>query len=445
MALRLFVNLSFLGTCLAQSNGISFGYEVARHTDPRRLLEVMEAQGGHDEVATKALEVSRKLFDFASMADSIGGAAKWATDTVSEVQNKVVGVQEAATLIQGANGYVQEGTQLTGQAWDSMKGLGDKMGTIYQDFEPLEPAFASASGVAQITTDEGFLSKLVHCIREIISSNSILDILGSALEKVIGIFTQIKDAVVSIVSKLGGGRRLRQAGEDGRRLLDYSQLLEGIDFEWLGNKITGFVADIKKQSENLVDIDTILGPMLSKMDKTGEAVRRLDFVTEATNSITDAANVKEQADKNARAIGKIIPTWQAVEGTAVNMCPSVLATKDTMNHLSCRTTEFVSQAGLSSFVPSQVTDIVGNCPADLPTTEQAVAQGCPAEAKSANVSNVLGEHAQKIGWAMAVGGGALGLGVCGGGAAMLKSQMSKDEDTSDDEEDDESENQTLNG
>ena len=76
----------------------------------------------------------------------------------------------------------------------------------------------------------------------------------------------------------------------------------------------------------------------------------------------------------------------------------------------------------------QVTDIVGNCPADLPTTEQAVAQGCPpvtqqfpavpdvwrdvewggwhqkggpnlwrdqpwplrAEAKSANVSNVLG-------------------------------------------------------
>ena len=30
------------------------------------------------------------------------------------------------------NGYVQEGTQLTGQAWDSMKGLGDKMGTIYQ-------------------------------------------------------------------------------------------------------------------------------------------------------------------------------------------------------------------------------------------------------------------------------------------------------------------------
>ena len=82
------------------------------------------------------------------------------------MQSKVVGVQEAATLIQGAtpdshreqtipfsytitgtkvgkshspvcsarfrNGYVQEGTQLTGQAWDSMKGLSGKMGTIYK-------------------------------------------------------------------------------------------------------------------------------------------------------------------------------------------------------------------------------------------------------------------------------------------------------------------------
>lgn len=32
-------------------------------------------------------------------------------------------------------------------------------------------------------------------------------------------------------------------------------------------------------------------------------------------------------DKNARAISKVVPTWQAVEGTAVQMCPSVLATK----------------------------------------------------------------------------------------------------------------------
>ena len=31
------------------------------------------------------------------------------------------------------------------------------------------------------------------------------------------------------------------------------------------------VATIKKQAENLVDIDTVLGPMLAKMDKTGQA------------------------------------------------------------------------------------------------------------------------------------------------------------------------------
>ncbi|CAE7378761.1 unnamed protein product [Symbiodinium pilosum] len=350
--------------------------QVVRHSDSRRLLEELVAQGPHDEVTTRALEVSRKLFDFAGMADSIGNAAKWCQNTVNEVQNKVVGVQEAATLIQGANGYVQEGTQLTGQAWDSMKGLSNKMGTVYKDFEPLQPVFASATGATQLTTDEGFLSRLVHCIREIISSNSILDILGSSLEKVIHIFTQIKDTVLSIMTKLGG-RRLRQAGEDGRRLLDYSQLLEGIDFDWIGNKITGFVKTIKTQSENLVDIDTVLGPMLAKMDKTGEAVRRLDIVAQAQSSIGDAIGIKEQAEKNSRAISKIIPTWQAVEGTAVSMCPSVLATKDTISNLQCRTTEFVSKAGLASWVPSQVTDIVGNCPATLPTAEEAIAQGCP--------------------------------------------------------------------
>jgi len=275
-----------------------------------------------------------------------------------------------------------------------------------------------------------------------VEGNSILDILGSSLEKVTHIFTQIKDTVMSIMSKLGS-RRLRQAGEEGRRLLDYSQLLDGIDFEWIGSKITGFVT-IKTQSENLVDIDTVLGPMLAHMDKTGQSVRRLDFVTEAQSSISGAVSLKEQAEKNSRAIGKIIPTWQAVEGTAVSMCPSVLATKDTIGHLQCRTTEFVSKAGLSSWVPSQVTDIVGNCPAKLPTTEEAVAQGCPEKAQSANVKDVLGEHSETLGWAMAVGGGVVGLGICGGGAAIMKSKASKDEEEYDSEEDEE-ENQTLNG
>ncbi|CAE7458779.1 unnamed protein product [Symbiodinium necroappetens] len=107
-------------------------WQAVLHTDPRQLLETLEARGGHDEVSARALEVSRKLFDFAGMADSIGNAAKWCQDTVNQVQSKVVGVQEAATLIQGANGYVQESTQLTGQAWDSMKGLSGKMGTIYK-------------------------------------------------------------------------------------------------------------------------------------------------------------------------------------------------------------------------------------------------------------------------------------------------------------------------
>ena len=36
-----------------------------------------------------------------------------------------------------------------------------------------------------------------------------------------------------------------------------------------------------------------------------------------------------------------------------------------------------SEEGVQSKGLWQVTDIVGNCPATLPTTEEAVAQGCP--------------------------------------------------------------------
>ena len=412
----------------AAAQGITPSYEVVRHSDPRQLLEVLEEQHGDDPVARRALEVSRRLFDFAGLTDSIGGAAKWCQDTVSQVSDKVVGVQEAATLIQHANGYIGEGGQLTSQAWNSMLELGTKMTSVYQDFKPLEPAFGRAGGAMELTTNEGMLSQLVHCVRSIISSNSILDVLGTSLDKALGIFSQIKDTVVSVVSKLGG-RRLRDSVE-GRRLYDYNQLLEGIDFDWLSSKISGFVSTIKTQAENLVDIDTVLGPMLAKMDKTGQATRRLDIVKEAQNAFGSVTGIKEQADKNARAISKVVPTWQAVEGTAVQMCPSVLATKDTISNLKCRTTEFVSKAGLGSFVPSEVSNIVAGCPANLPSTEQAVEAGCPKEAFSANVKDVLGENSSALGWALAVGGSAAGLGICGvAGTKMLMKKKEDDEDS----------------
>lgn len=423
--LRACLCLLLLANVAAQD--IAPSYEVVRHSDPRRLLEALEAQHGHDPVARRALEVSRRLFDFAGLTDSIGGAAKWCQDTVSQVSNKVVGVQEAASLIQNANTYIGEGSQLTSQAWSSMLELGTKMTGVYKDFKPLEPAFGRAGGAMELTTNQGMLSQLVHCVRSIISSNSILDVLGTSLDKALGIFSQIKDTIVSVVSKLGG-RRLRELGPEGRRLYDYNQLLEGIDFDWISSKISGFVATIKTQAENLVDIDTVLGPMLAKMDNTGQAVRRLDIVSEAQNAVGSVTGLKEQADKNSRAIGKIVPTWQAVEGTAVDMCPSVLATKDTISNLKCRTTEFVSKAGLGSFVPSEVSNIVAGCPANLPSAEQAIEAGCPKEAYSASVKDVLGENSSVLGWALAVGGGAAGLGICGvAGTKLLKSKDDEDE------------------
>ena len=41
----------------------------------------MVAEGG---VESLSWQVSRKLFDFAGMADSIGNAAKWCQDTVNQ-------------------------------------------------------------------------------------------------------------------------------------------------------------------------------------------------------------------------------------------------------------------------------------------------------------------------------------------------------------------------
>ena len=39
----------------------------------------------HSEVRVSLYQVSRRLFDFAGLTDSIGGAAKWCQDTVSQV------------------------------------------------------------------------------------------------------------------------------------------------------------------------------------------------------------------------------------------------------------------------------------------------------------------------------------------------------------------------
>ena len=74
--------------------------------------------------------------------------------------------------------------------------------------------------------------------------------------------------------------------------------------------------------------------------------------------------------------------------------------QDTISNLKCRTTEFVNKAGVGSFVPSEagtlrisflrkVTNIVAGCPANLPTTEQAVEAGCPLLGSIARHCKVL--------------------------------------------------------
>jgi len=377
-----------------------------------RLLDTLEKQGGHDEVTKRALATARNLQNFMDVMGSMGQAVQWAQQTTEQISNQVVGVQEAAQLFQSSDVYTQKGMELSGQAWTSMLDLSQKMTKTFDGFKPLQPAFASKDGVAQLATNPGNFQTLVHSVREIVSSNSVLGVLGNALESLCQIFTQIKDTLTSIISKLSGSsRRLSQEEAPAlRRLQDYNQLLSGINFDQIGATIQGFVGKIKTQAEDLTDIDTILGPMLAKMDKNASLARRLSII--------------EDAQKDSRAISKIIPTWQAVEQTAVDMCPSVLSTKDTVGNLQCRTTQFASQAVLPTWMPGQVADIVGNCPADLPDAAKAVELGCPKQAYSSDLKNVLGENSQALGWSMALygalgGGAALGLGGAGFAHALI--------------------------
>eukprot|EP00930_Biecheleria_cincta_P005048 TRINITY_DN10596_c1_g1_i1.p1 TRINITY_DN10596_c1_g1~~TRINITY_DN10596_c1_g1_i1.p1 ORF type:complete len:478 (-),score=113.63 TRINITY_DN10596_c1_g1_i1:164-1546(-) len=402
-------------------NGLRKGNPVhleERHHEARRLLEKMEKQEDLDEVHQRALRTARRLFDFGGMVDGLSDAATWAQDTATSIQNKVVGVQEAAQLVQESNTYVTEGTQVGSEAWKNTLELGDKMNTTFEKFAPLKPVFASRDGIVQLGTNKGMLTTLVDSVKEIISSNSILQLLSTGLEKLCGIFGQLKDTLMSIMGKLGS-RRLWETQAMAARRLGFSDLLSGIDFQGIGDNIMGFIGKIKEAGTNLVNIDTVLGPMLNSVgSKTTERLLEeqpnlLEQGKAALANFSGIGGISAEADKNAQAISSIIPTWQSVESTSIGMCPSVLQVKDTVGNLGCRTTKFVQDAALPSFGGSGVLDIVSGCPAEEVDQAKAVAAGCPDKPMSEGIENVLGEHAQSLGWVMAAAG-VVGVGAVGG-------------------------------
>jgi len=429
MARRIIASAAVLfGLCDVASAGAATtlrkGHSVhleERHHEARRLLEKMEKQEGHDEVHQRALATARRLFDFGGMVEGLSSASTWAQETATSIQNKVVGLQEAAQLVQESNTYVTEGTEVGARAWTNTLELGNKMNTTFSKFEPLKPVFASKEGIVQLGTNKGMLTTLVDSVREIISSNSILQLLSTGLEKLCSIFTQMKDTLMSIMSKLGSGsRRLWETQAMAARRLGFSDLLNGIDFQAIGGAIMGFIGKIKEAGTNLVNIDTVLGPMLNAVGSKTTArllEEQPNFLAGITGGLGD---IKANADKDSQAISSIIPTWQAVESTSIAMCPSVLQVKDTVGNLGCRTTKFAKDAALPSFAGSGVLDIVSGCPAEEVDEAKAVASGCPDKAMSKGIENVLGEHSQSLGWLMAVAGAAGVAGVGGAGVFGAK-------------------------
>jgi len=348
----------------------------------------------------------RRLFDWSDIGTSLTSAAEWATTTTEQIANQAVGLTEAATLFQSSDVYLNQGLTLGKAAWESILELCQKMVTIFNQFEPLKSVFADKNGLVTLLTNTGDMQLLVNTTREILSTNSVLDALANAVDQIAVVFADIQKTLTDIITKLSGT-------STSRRLSSYEDLLSGINFDTIVTSMKGFAAQFKQQAEDLTDIDTILGPLLAKMQGSGG--RRLD-------------NIMEDKDKYARAVSKIIPAWQAVETTGVSMCPEVEMVTDTLANLQCRVTQFASSAALPSWVPSEVTNIVGNCKSSAPAATST--NSCPAKALSADVPNMLGENSQQIGWILAIAGACGLLG--GGGAIALCKKKSGDDDESDD-------------
>jgi len=322
-------------------------------------------------------------------------------------------------------------------ALSCMQGLAHQMFSIFTQFSPLKPVFASKDGLMMLIKQPNNTATLVHVVRELCNTSSTLEALNLALHDVSGMFVQIQEFFHNILSRIGMG-----GSSKGRRLSSWTDLLGGLNFKEMAATLKSYLEPLAECTKNLLSVSDVIGPMMIKLDETfgkftgNHTGRRLI-------GVQDVVNLQKNQAKYSAAIAKVIPTWQAAEGLGVKMCPTVALSHSSAGSLKCRVSGFVKQAGISL---GSLGGLVSDCGGDPSTqaTQTAKDSQCPAEAHSASLKNVLGENAASLGWILAIVA-ALGLLGAGGGAAAMKTMSGGDSETGDEEEGDSQGEDTSQG
>mmetsp|Transcript_94742 Transcript_94742/g.253409 ORF Transcript_94742/g.253409 Transcript_94742/m.253409 type:complete len:390 (-) Transcript_94742:239-1408(-) len=359
----------------------------------------------------------RELFAGFSVPDGLipDGFQDQADSFQKMAMDKLAGGSDAAgimSILSDSTSLLDKSTESTNAAESSFGALQTQLTNIFSSFSPLQPLFAKGNtGLMEILTSPSNMQALLHTVTQVLGTSDVLKTLSSAVASILDVLGKVKEVIFSAVSKLSGsaeGRRL--LGE--RRLLDFTDLLQGMDFDGLISKMKGYAEQGTQLSDRLGNIQQVLQPVLDAVN----GGRRLSF--------------SDDQEKYAKAIKDVVPAWQAVEGVGIQVCPSISESKNFAASMKCRIQGFTGANGALDFV-ANMAGAGSDC--QTPAKVEVGSGKCPEKGMSSGVENALGDNAGMIGYvlaAIAAVGGAGGVGL-----AALKSFTGGGD--SDDDEDDE--------
>lgn len=373
----------------------------------------------------------RRLFSFGmpDVGGMVNSATQWVESSAASVANTVMSLGDVSKIFANSSKWVEQGLAVATSALTCMRDLAQRMFSIFTQFEPLRHIFASENGMMTLITQPNSTATLVHVVRELFNTSSVLQSLNSALNQVSGMFVEISDFFTNLLSKLG---------MKGRRLTSWTSLLEGINFKAIVKTLQGYLKPLASCTTTLLGVSDVLGPMMLKLDETLQGItgkgkgksRRLSGI-----NMDMLLNIKKNQEKYSGAISKIIPAWQSIEKLGVKMCPTVALSQSSAFSLKCRISNFVKQS--TGMDVGAITGMVKSC-GGQPKGQAAKTSSdakCPNAAYSAGLKNLLGgTNSSMMGLVLAV---VAGLGLLGGGGALAAKKMSGDGEEDSGEEGDE--------
>merc|ERR1712241_624822 len=138
---------------------------------------------------------------------------------------------------------------------------------------------------------------------------------------------------------------------------DYKELMQNLDFQKLVPILLHFMRTMSDKEGELTSVSDVLNPLLEKVDAVVSSVsppgRRMSSL-----SNVNVEKIMEDQQKYARAIKTIIPTWQGIESTGIQMCPVMAKSNGSSGSLKCRVASFVEKAAMPSWMGSMVSTLV---------------------------------------------------------------------------------------